>query len=41
MYNLYVFENMVLKGIFGPMRKVTGGWRKCHNEELCLLADAV
>jgi hypothetical protein len=30
-----VFENRVLKGIFGPKRdEVTGGWRKLHNEEL-------
>jgi hypothetical protein len=30
-----VFENRVLRGIFGPKRdKVTGGWRKMHNEEL-------
>jgi hypothetical protein len=30
-----VFESRVLKGIFGPKRdKVTGGWRKLHNEEL-------
>jgi hypothetical protein len=30
-----VFENSVLKRIFGPKRdEVTGGWRKLHNEEL-------
>jgi hypothetical protein len=30
-----VFENRVLRRIFGPMRdEVTGGWRKLHNEEL-------
>jgi hypothetical protein len=30
-----VFENSVLRGIFGPKRdEVTGGWRKLHNEEL-------
>jgi len=29
-----VFENRVLKRIFGPRRdKVTGEWRKLHNEE--------
>jgi hypothetical protein len=29
-----VFENRVLRGIFGPKRdEVTGGWRKLHNEE--------
>jgi hypothetical protein len=32
---LKVFENRVLRKIFGPKRyKVTGGWRKVHNEEL-------
>jgi hypothetical protein len=30
-----VFENRVLRGIFGPKREeVIGGWRKLHNEEL-------
>jgi hypothetical protein len=30
-----VFENRVLRRIFGPKRTaVTGGWRKLHNEEL-------
>jgi hypothetical protein len=30
-----VFENRVLRRIFGPKRdKVTRGWRKLHNEEL-------
>jgi hypothetical protein len=29
-----VFENRVLRRIFGPKRdEVTGGWRKLHNEE--------
>jgi hypothetical protein len=28
-----VFENKVLRRIFGPKRdEVTGGWRKLHNE---------
>jgi hypothetical protein len=32
---LSVFENRVLRGIFGPrVEEVTGGWRKLHNEEL-------
>jgi hypothetical protein len=32
---LRVFENRVLRRIFGPkMDKVTGEWRKLHNEEL-------
>jgi hypothetical protein len=30
-----VFENKVLRRIFGPRRdEVTGEWRKLHNEEL-------
>jgi len=30
-----VFENRVLRRIFGPRRdEVTGEWRKIHNEEL-------
>ena len=30
-----VFENMVLRRIFGPrMDEVTGEWRRLHNEEL-------
>jgi hypothetical protein len=34
-YRLRVFENRVLRRIFGPKRdEVTGGWRKLHNEEL-------
>ena len=32
---LRVFENMVLRRIFGPRRnEVTGEWRRMHNEEL-------
>jgi hypothetical protein len=34
-HRLRVFVNKVLRRIFGPKRdKVTGGWRKLHNEEL-------
>jgi hypothetical protein len=34
-HRLWVFENKVLKRIFGPKRdEMTGGWRKLHNEEL-------
>jgi len=30
-----VFENRVLRRVFGPKKdKVTGEWRKLHNEEL-------
>jgi hypothetical protein len=32
---LSVFENRVLRRIFGPKREeVAGGWRRLHNEEL-------
>jgi hypothetical protein len=32
---LRVFENRVLRRIFGSKRDVVmGGWRKLHNEEL-------
>jgi hypothetical protein len=34
-HRLRVFENRVLRRIFGPKRdEVTGGWRKLYNEEL-------
>jgi hypothetical protein len=36
-YEVYmrVFENRVLRSLFGPKRdEVTGGWKKLHNEEL-------
>jgi hypothetical protein len=34
-HRLRLFENRVLRRIFGPKRdKVTGEWRKLHNEEL-------
>jgi hypothetical protein len=34
-HKLRVFENRVLRRIFGPKRnRVTGGWRELHNEEL-------
>jgi hypothetical protein len=34
-HRLSVFENRVLRRIFGPKRgEVRGGWRKLHNEEL-------
>ena len=32
---LRVFENRVLRRVFGPKRaEVTGEWRKLHNEEV-------
>jgi hypothetical protein len=37
-YRLRVFENRVLRRIFGPKRDlVRGEWRKLHNEELYVL----
>jgi hypothetical protein len=40
-HRLKVFENRVLRGVFGPKRdEVTGEWRILHNEELNLLAPA-
>ena len=34
-YSETLFENMVLRRIFGPRRdEVTGEWRRLHNEEL-------
>jgi hypothetical protein len=34
-HGLRVFENGVLRRLFGPKRdEVTRGWRKLHNEEL-------
>ena len=37
-HGLRVNDNKVLRRIFGPKRdKVTGEWRKIHNEELNVL----
>jgi hypothetical protein len=37
-YRLRVFENRVLRRIFGSKRdEVTGDWRKLHTEELHIL----
>ena len=34
-HRLGVFENRVLRRVFGPKRdEVTGEWRKLHNEKL-------
>ena len=39
---LSVFENRVLRRVFGPKRDdVTGEWRKLHNEELYSLPNIV
>jgi hypothetical protein len=37
-FKLRVFENKVLRRIFGPKRdEVTGEWRRLHNKELYAL----
>jgi hypothetical protein len=33
-YRLRVFENRVLRRIFGPEREEDGSWKKLHNNEL-------
>jgi hypothetical protein len=38
---LRVFENKVLRRMFGPKRdEVTGEWRKLQNKELCNLCSS-
>jgi hypothetical protein len=39
-HRLRVFENRVLRRIFGPKREEDGLWRKLHNDELhCLYSS--
>jgi hypothetical protein len=33
-YRLRIFENRVVRRIFGPKREEDGSWRKLHNDEL-------
>jgi hypothetical protein len=33
-HRLRVFENRVLRKVFGPKREEDGSWRKLHNDEL-------
>jgi hypothetical protein len=33
-HRLRVFENRVLRRVFGPKREEDGSWRKLHNDEL-------
>jgi hypothetical protein len=37
---LRVFENRVLRRIFGPKREEDGSWRKLHNDELHRLCSS-
>jgi hypothetical protein len=39
-HRLRVFENRVLRKIFGPKREEDGSWRKQHNNELHCLYSA-
>jgi hypothetical protein len=36
-HGLRVFENRVLRKIFGPTREEDGPWRKLHNDEFHIL----
>jgi hypothetical protein len=36
---LKVFENSVLRRIFGPKREGDGSWRKIHNDELTHMCE--
>ena len=33
-HSLRVFENRILRRIFGPKRHANGGWRRLHNEKV-------
>jgi hypothetical protein len=39
-HRLRVFENRVLRRIFGPKREEDGSWRKLHDDELHSLYSA-
>ena len=39
--SLWVFENRILRRIFGPKRDVNGEWRRLHNEELYSLSRSL
>jgi hypothetical protein len=40
-HKLKVFENRVLRRIFGPKREEDGSWRKLHNDELHSLYSSI
>ena len=31
-HRLRIFENRILRGLFGPKRDESGEWRRLHNE---------
>jgi hypothetical protein len=33
-HRLWIFENRVLRKIFGPKREEDGSWRKLHDDDL-------
>jgi hypothetical protein len=39
-HRLRVFENRMLRRIFGPKREEDGSWRKLHNDELHSLCSS-
>jgi hypothetical protein len=39
-HRLRVFENSVLRKIFGPNREEDGSWRKLYNDELHSLSSS-
>ena len=38
---LRVFENRILRRVFGPKRDENGKWRRLHNEELHLYRSPI
>ena len=36
-FRLRVYENTILRRLFGPRRDANGEWRRLHNEELLSL----
>jgi hypothetical protein len=40
-HTLRVFENRVLRRIFGSKREEDGSWRKLHNDELHSLYSSI
>jgi hypothetical protein len=40
-HRLRVFENRVLRKIFGSKREEDGSWRKLHNDELAFILHLI